>query len=190
MSDNLAYVEWRKEELIDGEIVAMAPAAPGHTYFSDNILVIFKNYLKGKTCIPFGDNLLVHLSEKNKFIPDVMVVCDRSKIKKNYVEGAPDLAVEVLSPSTMRYDRGKKKDAYEAAGVPEYWLVDWQHKSIEVYLLEDGHYRLDNVYILYPPEDLEDMEEKERAAVVTEFKCHLFDDLIIRLEDIFDDSFT
>ena len=68
--------------------------------------------------------------------------------------------------------------------------MDWQHKSIEVYLLEDGHYQLDNVYILYPPEDLEDMEEKERAAVVTEFKCHLFDDLIIRLEDIFDDSFT
>lgn len=190
MSDNLAYQERRKEELIDGKIVAMAPAAPSHTYFANGILTIFRVYLKGKRCVPFGENTLVHLSDKDKYCPDVMVVCDRSKIKKNYVEGAPDLAVEVLSPSTMRYDRGKKKDAYEAAGVPEYWLVDWHHKSVEVYLLEDGHYQLDNVYILYPPEDLEEMTDEEKAAVVTEFKCHLFDDLIIKLEDIFDDDLT
>ena len=188
MGDNLAYREQRKEELIDGKIVAMAPASSEHTYFSDNILVIFKNYLKGKRCVPFGDSLLVHLSDKDKFIPDVMVVCGRSKIKKNYVEGAPDLAVEVLSLRTMKYDRGKKMKAYEAAGVPEYWLVDWQGKSIEVYLLEDGAYHLDNVYVLYSSGDLEIMKDEEKAELVTEFKCHLFDDLIIRLEDIFDDD--
>ena len=190
MNTSLAYQEERREELIGGKAVMMSPASINHVFVAGNIYGIFRDYLRGKSCVPLMDGAKVYLTEEDHLVPDVMVVCDRSKIKKNYVEGAPDLAVEVLSPSTMRYDRGKKKDAYEAAGVPEYWLVDWQHKSIEVYLLEDGHYRLDNVYILYPPEDLEDMEEKERAAVVTEFKCHLFDDLIIRLEDIFDDSFT
>ena len=46
-------------------------------------LNIFRNYLKGKRCIPFGDGLLVHLTDEDHFIPDVMVVCGRNKIKKN-----------------------------------------------------------------------------------------------------------
>ena len=189
MSDNLAYQEERREELIGGKVVMMSPASAGHTYVADNILMIFKQYLKGKKCIPFGDGLLVRLTEKDKFVPDVMVVCDRDKIKPDGVHGAPDLVVEVLSPSTAKNDRTHKKEVYEACGVPEYWLVSPADKSIEVYLLESGKYILHDVYTVRPDWVLEQMTDEEKAAVVTEFKCHLYDDLTIRLDDIFGDLF-
>ena len=189
MGGNLAYQEERREELIGGKVVMMSPASAGHTYVADNILMIFKQYLKGKRCIPFGDGLLVHLTDEDKFVPDMMVVCDRDKIKRTYIDGAPDLIVEVLSPGTAKNDKGYKKRVYESSGVPEYWLVNPADKSIEVYLLENGRYTVDNVYTLYPAEELEEMTDEERAAIVTEFKCHLYDDLIIRLDDIFGDLF-
>ena len=189
MTEHVAYQEERREELIAGKIVAMSPASTGHTYVSGNIYRIFGNYLQGKNCVAFGDGLLVRLSGTDKFVPDVMVVCNRDKIKRTYINGAPDLVVEVLSPSTAKKDRGYKKAAYESSGVPEYWIVKPADKSIEVYLLEDGRYTLDNVYTRYPDEDLAEMTDEEKAAVITEFKCHLYDDLVIRLDDIFGDWF-
>ena len=189
MSDSLAYQEERRTELIGGKVVMMSPASTEHTYVADNILNIFKNYLKGKKCVPFGDGLLVRLTEKDKFVPDVMVVCDRDKIKPDGVHGAPDLVVEVLSPSTAKNDRTRKKEVYEACGVPEYWLVSPTDKSIEVYLLESGKYTLHDVYTVRPDWVLAQMTDEERASVVTEFKCHLYDDLLIRLDDIFCDLF-
>ena len=189
MSDNLAYQEERREELIGGNVVMMSPASAEHVYTAGSIYNIFKNYLKGKNCIPFSDGLLVHLTDENKFVPDMMVVCDRSKIKSDGVHGAPDLVVEVLSPSTAKDDRTRKKEIYEACGVPEYWLVSPTDKSIEVYLLESGKYILHDVYTVRPDWILKQMTDEERAAIVTEFKCHLYDDLIIRLDDIFGDLF-
>ncbi len=189
MTGTLVRREERREELIGGKRVAMSPASAGHAYVSDNILRIFKNYLKGKTCIPFGHSLLVHLSEEDKFVPDVMVVCEREKIKPNGVHGAPDLVVEVLSPSTAKNDRTYKKEVYERYGVPEYWLVSPSDKFIEVYRQVDGAYVLHDMYTFYPDWMLEDMSEAEQKARVTEFKCHLYDDLIIRLDDIFGDLF-
>ena len=189
MSDNLAYQEERREELIGGKVVMMAPASAEHVYTAGSIYNIFKNYLKGKNCIPFSDGLLVHLTDENKFVPDMMVVCDRSKIKSDGVHGAPDLVVEVLSPSTAKDDRTRKKEVYEACGVPEYWLVSPTDKSIEVYLLESGKYILHDVYTVRPDWVLKQMTDEERAAIVTEFKCHLYDELIIRLDDIFGDLF-
>ena len=177
MGGNLAYQEDRREELIGGKVVMMSPASAGHTYVA------------GKKCVPFGDGLLVHLTDEDKFVPDMMVVCDRDKIKRTYIDGAPDLVVEVLSPGTAKNDKGYKKRVYESSGVPEYWLVNPADKSIEVYLLENGRYTVDNVYTLYPAEELEEMTDEERAAIVTEFRCHLYDDLIIRLDDIFGDLF-
>ncbi len=189
MSGNLAYQEERREELIGGNVVMMSPASAEHVYTAGSIYNIFKNYLKGKNCIPFSDGLLVHLTDENKFVPDMMVVCDRSKIKSDGVHGAPDLVVEVLSPSTAKDDRTRKKEVYEACGVPEYWLVSPTDKSIEVYLLESGKYILHDVYTVRPDWVLKQMTDEERAAIVTEFKCHLYDDLIIRLDDIFGDLF-
>ena len=125
MNSNLAYQEEWREELIGGEVVAMAPATPQHNYIAGNIHYVFKHYIRQKKgkCIPFQDGTAVRLSEENSFIPDFMVVCDRSKISTNRVYGAPDLAVEVLSPSTAKNDKWHKKNVYESSGVPEYWIV-------------------------------------------------------------------
>ena len=160
-----------------------------HNQVMLNIAYIFKHYLKGKRCVPFADGEKVFLSPTDHYVPDFMVVCDRDKIKPRGVYGAPDLVAEILSPSTTQNDRGRKKTAYEANGVAEYWLVDPVGKSVEVYLLKEGQYSLDKVYFLYPEEELAEMLEEDREAVVSEFTCHLYDDLVISLADIFDDLF-
>lgn len=68
--------------------------------------------------------------------PDLIVVCDENKIGNKNITGAPDLVVEVLSPSTAKNDRLIKFNSYEKAGVKEYWIVDPYNQTIEVYLLE------------------------------------------------------
>jgi Uma2 family endonuclease len=88
----------------------------------------------------------VRLSEKTTVQPDVLVILkehikqrvDRNNPKR--VIGSPDLAVEVISPSSDTYDRLVKYAVYEQAGVPEYWLVDRKAQTIEVFVLENGHY--------------------------------------------------
>ena len=78
-------------------------------------------------------------------------------------------------------------EVYQKYGVREYWLVSPGDRSIEVYLLRDGRFQLDHVYSVYHDYELSAMSEDERAAVVTEFKCSLYNDLTIRLEDVFYD---
>ena len=140
----------------------------------------------GTSCEVFFGEFYLCLSEKDNFIPDVAVICDRSIIGEDGIYGAPSLVVEILSPLTAKRDRGYKKNAYEAAGVQEYWIVDTNSKSIEVYLLKDGRYTLDEVYSIYPDYLLEKMTGEERAAIPTGFRCSLFDDLTIRLEEVFE----
>lgn len=186
MNSNLAYQEEPWEELIDGQVIAMSPRPViNHNRVSGNIYYAFRDYLGKKRCEPFADGVDLYLNEKDHFIPDVMIVCDPDKVKKDGVHGAPDLVVEVLSPSTAKRDRGYKKDTYAQAGVKEYWIADPVNKSIEQYFLQDRQFILNEIYTIYPDYVLKKMNDEERAAVVTEFKCSLYDDLIILLEDIF-----
>ncbi len=185
MSDNLAYRKELRQELIGGRIVAMSPAATNHNRISRNISRIFGNYLFGKPCEPFGDGESVFLTKVDHFVPDFMVVCDPAKIKVDGVHGAPDLVVEVLSPSTAWNDKTRKKAVYAQCGVREYWLVNPADRSVEVYRLENNDLVPQNLYHVYPDWMLAQMTEKERAEVVTEFRCSLFDDLTISLADIF-----
>lgn len=186
MNNTLSYQDPVWEELIDGKLIAMSPRpSVPHNYICGNIFWIFKTYLHGKRCTPFADGTDLYLSEKEQYIPDGMIVCDPDKIQTDGVHGAPDLVVEVLSPSTAKYDRGHKKDVYEAHGVREYWIVNPADLIVEQYFLENGRFVLNETYAIFPDYLLEKMKPEERAAVMTEFKCSLYDDLTIRLEDIF-----
>jgi len=185
MDENLAYREERREELIGGKVVMMAPATSNHNRIAGNIFSLFHHYLKGKKCEPFGDGEDVYLTEKDRFVPDFVVVCDPDKVKKDGIYGAPDLVVEVLSPSTMRNDKTHKKDVYAHCGVREYWLIHPEDKSVEVYCLDGTELVLHDIYALHPDWALAKMSQQERAALVTHFKCSLFDDLDISLDDIF-----
>ena len=103
-------------------------------------------------------------------IPDVSVVCDKNIIKKNGIYGAPDLIVEVLSPSTLKYDWNYKFNLYEAAGVREYWIVDPKAKIVNIFLLQpDGKYDLGTMY-----------ECNQKAPV------HIFEGLEIDLNELFE----
>lgn len=187
MNGNLAYREERRQELIGGKVVLMSPAASNHTIICGNIHSIFWAHLKGKggNCVPFCDGSTVYLTEEDHFVPDMMVVCDRDKIKSHGIYGAPDLVVEVLSPSTMKNDRAHKKDVYGRCGVREYWLVSPGDRSVEIYRNSGAELVFHNVYTLHPDWQLEQMSEEERAAVETHFKCSLYDDLEIALDDVF-----
>ena len=185
MSGNLAYQDERREELIGGKVVMMAPASSNHNRIAGNIFSMFHQYLKGQKCEPFGDGENVYLTDKDHFVPDFMVVCDPDKIKSDGVHGAPDLVVEVLSPSTARNDKTRKKDVYARCGVREYWIIHPEDKSVDVYRTDGTEFILHDIYSLHPDWMLAKMSEEDRAAVVTHFKCSLFDDLDISLEDIF-----
>lgn len=186
MSGNLAYQEDRREELIDGKVVAMSPRPSfNHNQVSFNIARLFADYLDGRKCTPIADGMDLYLTEENQFVPDFMVVCDPDKIKPDGIHGTPDLVVEVLSPSSMLNDKTRKKEVYAHCGVREYWLVDPVSKTIEVYHTNGNEFILHSIYALRPDWELAKMSEDERAAVETHFKCSLFDDLDISLERIF-----
>ena len=182
MSSNLAYQEEPWEEKLNGKIVLMSPRPTvNHNWISGRIFVAFSNYLRGKTCIPFGDGTDVYLTENDHVIPDAMIICNKDIIQNDGIHGAPDLIVEVLSPSTAKKDRGYKKDLYEKVGVREYWIVDPKLRSIEVYLLKDAKYELDEIYAL--PGD--EMKDEEKAQCKVEIPVSLYVNFRISLEEIF-----
>jgi Uma2 family endonuclease len=80
--------------------------------------------------------------------PDILFVANQRShiVGDKYIEGAPDLVVEVLSPSNWLYDRSIKQEAYRLAGVLEYWLVDYRQRIIDVLVLEGAEYVLQGQY--------------------------------------------
>ena len=188
MTNNLAYKDEPREEIIHGRTVQMSPSPTiRHNTIVGNIYGIFWRFLKGKRCRVFMDGADVHLDDENTFAPDVMIVCDRDKIKHDGIYGAPDLVVEVLSPSTATRDKGTKKDVYERAGVKEYWIVDPLAKSIDVYHLREGRLAMDYSYVEFPDWEWARMTEKERAEARLSVKISLYDDLMVDVHEVFED---
>lgn len=90
----------------------------------------------------------VHLDDKNILQPDVIFIANETThiIKNNGIYGAPDLVVEILSPSTSTNDKIRKKAQYEQFGVKEYWIVDPIHHIIDQFMLADDKYYLHATY--------------------------------------------
>ena len=184
---NLAYKEEPRTELIDGKLVMLAAPTTNHDAVAGAIYYSFYNYLRGKLCRVFISDTAVYLDDGEEYQPDVKVVCDRSKIQRDGIHGAPDLVVEVLSPSTARYDKGHKMQVYERCGVKEYWIVDTKSRSIEQYVLENGKFILRGYAQQPDQEELDYMKDEERAKITGEFRCALFEDLTISVNDVFAD---
>lgn len=143
-------------ELYDGQPMAMASPSDVHQTVSGEIFRQIANYLMGKKCrvftAPFDVRLFEQPGDNPRTVdtvvqPDLMVVCDPKKIDEHGIRGAPDLVVEILSPSTQRYDRLLKFNRYMRAGVPEYWIVDPDTRSVSVYTLEEDAYHAATVYV-------------------------------------------
>ena len=184
--NDLAYQFDNPYEILDGKMYMMASPSLNHTRIVMNIAQIFSAYLRGKPCSVFIDSVDVNFNENNMAIPDLTIVCDKTKLKPDGIYGAPDLIVEVLSPSTAKNDKGYKKDLYEEHGVKEYWIIDPDAKSIDVYLLRDGTYELDDAYIYRSAEEREYMTKKDRNSLIYEFQTRINNDnLAIKLEEVF-----
>lgn len=131
-------------EIVNGVLV-MAPA-PDLEHQS--IVLRFSYYLFAHVELAglgrvFGAPVDVELGPKNVFQPDVVVVLNArlDSIAAKKIIGAPDLVVEIASPSTAAYDRLTKYEKYARAGITEYWLVKPGRKSVEIFALEKGEYR-------------------------------------------------
>ena len=161
-------------ELLDGVLYEKPCPLINHARISRNISKIF-----GSCCC----SVKIYLDEKNEPAPDAVIIRDKEITKK------PDLVVEILSPSTLKRDRGYKKDLYERHGIKEYWIVDDEKLSIEVYWFESGKYLLHNIFVILPDYEAANMTEEQLAEYPTQFKTSLFDDLTIDLKDVFVDVY-
>jgi len=182
-----------RREIINGKVYMMAGASSSHNEVVGNLFYIFKNFLRGKRCRVYGENLNVKFDKDSpEVLPDIKIVCDPEKIKKNGIDGAPDLIVEVISPRTKVRDETTKKELYEKYGVKEYWIINPNDKSIDVYLLKDGKFVRDNIYVKYEKEDIEEIEsvgdeDEMELLKITTIKTSLYgDDLEINIADIFE----
>lgn len=127
-------------EIIDGIAYNMPPAPPTHHQtVALNFAAVLHQKLSGKRCRPFTAPIDVRFSDTDVVQPDVLVVCDPSKITPSHIDGAPDLVVEVLSPSTSAKDMREKKALYQRGGVREYLVIDPLENYAQRFLLgEDG----------------------------------------------------
>ena len=153
------YVTWPDDErweLIDGEAYDMSPAPSiKHQKIVNNINIFISTHPQRKPeCFVGIAPLDVVFSEHDVVQPDILVVCDRKKITEANIQGAPELVIEVLSPSTALKDKREKKFLYERYGVKEYILVYPVDQYVEHYILQqDGSFG--NAQIIGPDETLQ-----------------------------------
>ena len=144
------FLEWmsddRHAEWVDGEIIEMSPISNRHQQIGAYLLTLLQLYANMRRLgevryEPFQMKSAPNLPGRS---PDIMFVAEAnlSRIKKTYLEGPADLVIEIISPESRARDRGDKFFEYEAAGIPEYWLIDPVRQQAEFYQLgADGIYR-------------------------------------------------
>lgn len=127
----------RRVELINGVFYDMAAPSVEHQLLNGSVYYQLLSYIRKKKgpCVPLISPVDVKLDADNKTMvqPDVVVVCDRSRIQERIVDGGPDFVMEVVSPSSIMRDYVRKAAKYIEAGVREYWIVDPLKKTVLVY---------------------------------------------------------
>ncbi|MFJ1435148.1 Uma2 family endonuclease [Capnocytophaga canimorsus] len=150
------YLLWKfkeRVELFRGKILKISPApSTKHQIISGNIHFELKLHFKEQACKLFSAPFDVRipkqsLEDKDIFSvvqPDLCIICDLSKLDERGCIGAPDLVVEILSPSNSKKEMKEKFQLYEESGVKEYWIIDPNQESALVNVLENGKYHTQN----------------------------------------------
>lgn len=147
------YLSWNIPEMVEvikGKVFKMS-AAPKriHQKLSGKLFIKIGVFLEGKNCEVYDAPFDVRLGSdysKNENIytvvqPDICVVCDPSKLDEAGCLGAPDLIVEILSPSNSKKELQNKYEVYEESGVKEYWVISPEAETVLVYTLLNGKYK-------------------------------------------------
>jgi Uma2 family endonuclease len=170
------YMTWdddKRWELIDGVPYLMSAPNRRHQELLGNLYLQIGPFLKGKKCkvyfAPFDVRLNADTFDNIVVQPDLLIVCDESILNKAGCKGVPDMVVEILSPSTSRYDRIKKFNTYLKAGIREYWIIDPETKTLAVHILRDGN------YIIHP------YSNEDKAPV------HVLEGFCIDLSEVFEE---
>lgn len=168
VDDYMLLEEGAPFQLINFDLIMFPSPVPIHQLISVRLSQMLLNFLDGINDDGFlvAAPMDVKLDDGNVFQPDILYVSAERKeaLIKNYVDGAPDLVIEILSPSNAYYDLRQKKDIYEKYGVKEYIIVDPVVQTIELYALKDGIYTLHKK--AQSPEQLE-------SLVLPEFRFDL-----------------
>jgi Uma2 family endonuclease len=145
-ADVLEWDESLRAEIIDGKVFMMSPPSTYHQSISGRLFYQFFHFLRDKTCqvfaAPFGVRLFPKEDNGDNTLvePDIVVVCDSSKLDDKGCNGAPDMVIEILSPSTASNDCVAKFNNYLKAGVREYWILDPETRTVQVHILDQGRY--------------------------------------------------
>lgn len=176
-ADVLSWDDDVRYELYDGRPLALASPSDVHQDILLGLASQIRDYLRGKSCKVYPAPFDVRLFERNDdrpedvdtvVQPDIVVVCDKDKVDGHGVHGAPDLVIEILSPSTSRQDKFVKFNLYPQAGVREYWIVDPVSKTVQTFVLEEKHFIA-----------------KEYGEVEDHVPVSIFPDLAIDLTQVF-----
>jgi len=177
------YLDWEEQqpikyEYINGEVYAMTGGTLAHATIAANLFYQLKNHLRGGSCRPFVFEAKLGVSEKGPFhYPDVMVTCDEKDKNAKKVIYHPSIIVEVLSPSTESFDRGKKFQQYRRiSSLREYVLISAEQLTVEVFRLNDR-----GIWELYTY-----MEGEEIYLSSVDFRCAielLYEDVLLETEE-------
>jgi len=132
-------------QLIEGELVMTPAPNPWHQFILGRLFIALSEFVKKEESgIVLLSPVDLYLDDENAFQPDLIFISKEKKdiIKKDGIYGAPEIVMEVLSPSTAHYDLREKFKVYERTGVREYWIVDPDMKTVEVYLKGAGGFSL------------------------------------------------
>lgn len=177
----LAEREFVKTEKVDGVIFNMSSSAGFvHSQVNGNIYHAIWRQIKNSICSVSSENLDLYLSEDEYLIPDIMLICDRHRIKNDKYRGVPRFIAETISPRTALRDRTVKMEKYAKLGVDEYWVVLPKEHAVEIYYLEGDKYQLKESYVL------EEDEKDENYNADTILALRAMPTVTIGLKEIFD----
>lgn len=156
------YQQWPADErfeIIDGTIYAMNAPLRIHQEILLEMARQIANFLKGKPCklyvAPFDVRMPDRSKDENEVFnvvqPDLSVICDHEKLDDKGCLGAPDLVIEILSPSSASYDSIKKRALYEKYGVKEFWLVHPTDRLVTAYRLAESAYGRPDIFDIFNP---------------------------------------
>jgi Uma2 family endonuclease len=134
-----------RREIVTGELVVTPAPTPVHQIISGRLITLLTSFVeKNQLGFVFPAPVDVRLSPHDIVEPDIVYVSNERKrfVLAKYIDGPPDIVIEVLSPATRRMDLVRKRALYARSGIAEYWIIDPERRTLEMHRLENGMYQV------------------------------------------------